>query len=154
MQDLYHASRYIIMSSNPTGFFYKVFSTFTFWGCIFSCALLLLLFCVLFVCFDFFCCCCISLHFFNITMKFQDASCPSLAVGFLSSSVEPPSQSLAVSASFLNVKFDRATFPFSIAQISSFELSIIRGNRIAVTVIMLPKRLVNNICRQWSVRPT
>ena len=60
--------------------------------------------------------------FFNITMKFQDASCPSLAVGVLSSSVEPPSQSLAVSVSFLDVMFDGATFPFSIAQISSFEL--------------------------------
>ena len=32
-------------------------------------------------------------------MKFQDASCPSLAVSVLSSSVEPPSQSLAVSVS-------------------------------------------------------
>ena len=52
---------------------------------------------------------------FNITMKFQDASCPSLAVGVLSSSVEPPTQSLAVSVSFLNVRFDRATFPFGIA---------------------------------------
>ena len=58
--------------------------------------------------------------FFNITMKFQDASCPSLAVGVLSASVETPSQSLAVSVSFLNVRFDRATFPFCIAQISSF----------------------------------
>ena len=105
---------------------YKVFSTFTFWGCIFSCAFLLffayclfvLIFCVFFVVLY-----CIFFVFFNITMKFQDASCPSLAVGVLSSSVEPPSQSLAVSASFLNVRFDRATFPFSIAQISSFELS-------------------------------
>ena len=35
----------------------------------------------------------------NITMKFQDASCPPLAVSVLSSSVEPPSQSLAVSVS-------------------------------------------------------
>ena len=37
----------------------------------------------------------------NITMKFQDASCPQLAVSVLSSSVEPPSQlqSLAVSVS-------------------------------------------------------
>ena len=62
--------------------------------------------------------------FFNITMKFQDASCPSLAVGVLSSSVEPPSQSLAVSVSFLNVRFDRATFPFnSKAQIRPFILS-------------------------------
>ena len=60
---------------------------------------------------------------FNITMKFQDASCPSLAVGVRLSSVEPPSQSVAVSVSFLNIRFDRATFPFSIAQISSFEFS-------------------------------
>ena len=35
----------------------------------------------------------------NITMKFQDASCPPLAVSVLSSSVEPPSQSLEVSVS-------------------------------------------------------
>ena len=32
----------------------------------------------------------------NIAMKIQDTSCPPLAVSFLSSSVEPPSQSLAV----------------------------------------------------------
>ena len=32
----------------------------------------------------------------DITMKFQDASCPPLSVSVLSSSVEPPSQSLAV----------------------------------------------------------
>ena len=61
-------------------------------------------------------CCCFWLLFFvniflifilnfnrnrqnNITMKFQDASCPPLAVSVLSSSVEPPSQSLAVSVS-------------------------------------------------------
>ena len=35
----------------------------------------------------------------DITMKFQDASCPPLAVSVLSSSVEPLSQSLAVSVS-------------------------------------------------------
>ena len=34
-----------------------------------------------------------------ITMKFQDVSCPPLAESVLSSSVEPPSQSLAVSVS-------------------------------------------------------
>ena len=33
------------------------------------------------------------------TMKFQDASCPPLAESVLSTSVEPPSQSLAVSVS-------------------------------------------------------
>ena len=32
----------------------------------------------------------------NIAMKIQDTSCPPLAVSVLSSSVEPPSQSLAV----------------------------------------------------------
>ena len=32
----------------------------------------------------------------NIAMKIQDTSCPPLAVYVLSSSVEPPSQSLAV----------------------------------------------------------
>ena len=77
---------------------------------------LVIIFCVLFVCFDFLCIFVVVLYcivFFNITMKFQDASCPSLAVGVLSSSVEPPSQSLAVSVSFLNVRFDRATFPLS-----------------------------------------
>ena len=85
-----------------------------------------IIFCVLFVCFDFLCVFVVELYcivFLNITMKFQDASCPSLAVGVLSSSVEPPSQSLAVSVSFLNVRFDRAIFPFSITQISSFEFS-------------------------------
>ena len=37
----------------------------------------------------------------HVTMKFQDASCPPLAVSVLSSSVEPPSQlqSLALSMS-------------------------------------------------------
>ena len=35
----------------------------------------------------------------KITMKFQDASCPPLAVSVLSSSVKPPLQSLAVSVS-------------------------------------------------------
>ena len=51
-----------------------------------------IIFCVLFVCFDFLCVFLLSycIVFFNITMKFQDASCPSLAVGVLSSSVEPP----------------------------------------------------------------
>ena len=34
-----------------------------------------------------------------ITMKFQDASCPPLPQSVLSSSVEPPSQSLVVSVS-------------------------------------------------------
>ena len=82
---------------------------------------ILLFFCVLFVCFLFdfcvffvmyfwLCVCCvfllISFFIFNldficnrqniITMKFQDASCPPLAESVLSSSVEPPSQSLAV----------------------------------------------------------
>ena len=86
--------------------------------------MLFIIFCVLFVCFDFLCVFVVVLYcIFNITMKFQDASCPSLAVDVLSSSVEPPSQSLAVSVSFLNARFDRASFPFSIAQIRSFELS-------------------------------
>ena len=125
MQDLCHAVRYIRMSSNPTGdFLIKFFPHSLFGMYIFMC---FIIFCVLFVCFDFFCVFCLLLYcivlYFNIAMKFQDASCPSLAVGVLSSSVEPPSQYLAVSVSFLNVSFDRATFPFSIAQISSFELS-------------------------------
>ena len=68
-------------------------------------------FCIVFLgCVFFFC---FSLIFFflnfilnfnrnrqnNMTMKFQDASCPPLAVSVLSSPVEPPSQSLAVSVS-------------------------------------------------------
>ena len=41
MHDLCHAALYNRMSSNPTGgFLIKFFSTFTFWGCIFSCAFL------------------------------------------------------------------------------------------------------------------
>ena len=72
---------------------------------------------MLFVCVFFFivflgcvvCCCCFFVNMFlifilnfnrnrqnNITMKFQDASCPPLSVSVLSSPVEPPSQSLAV----------------------------------------------------------
>ena len=75
-----------------------------------------IIFCLLFVCFDFLCCyffcilflgcvcfLCVDIFFIyilnfnlnqqnNITMTFQDASCPPLAV-----SVEPLSQSLAVS---------------------------------------------------------
>ena len=59
----------------------------------------------------FFCVCFLLISFFLfnsnfnrnrqniITMKFQDASCPPLAESVLSSSVEPPSQSLAVSVS-------------------------------------------------------
>ena len=126
MQDLCHAARYIRMCSNPTGgFLIKFFSTFTFcfgdeyfhvllYYYFFAyCMFVLIFFLLLLYC----------NVFFNIAMKFQDPSCPSLAVGVLSSSVEPPSQSLAVSVSFLNVRFDRATFPFSIAKISSFELS-------------------------------
>ena len=114
------------MSSNPTGGFlikffpHSLLGMYIFFCCfIIFCVLFVLIFCVFF-CFIVL----YFLYFFNITMKFQDASCPSLAVGVLSSSVEPPLQSLAVSVSFLNVRFDRATFPFSIAQISSFELSL------------------------------
>ena len=49
MQGLCHTAHYIRMSSNPTGgFLIKFFSTFTLWGCIFSCAFFIS-FCVLFV---------------------------------------------------------------------------------------------------------
>ena len=124
MQDLCHAARYIRMSSNPAGgFLIKFFFHIHFLGCIFSCVYFYYYF-LRIVCFDF---CvflslyCIVLYFFNITMKFSRPFIPSLAVGVLLSSAEPPS--LAVSVSFLNVRFDRASFPYSIAQISSFELS-------------------------------
>ena len=97
------------------------FNTFKFWGFIFSCVFFYYFFVCTRFCFDFSVCFlyCISwlcwflllifVIFFilnfnrnrqnNITMEFQDASCPPLAVSALSSSVEPPSQSLAVSSS-------------------------------------------------------
>ena len=69
-------------------------------------------FCIVFLDCVVFCCCFLLIVFLlffilnfnrnrqnNITMKFQDALCPPLAVSVLSSSVEPPSQSLAVSVS-------------------------------------------------------
>ena len=121
MQDLCHAARYIRMSSNPTGAFLIKFFPHSLFGDVYFYVLFFIIFAycllVLILC-GFF----VVVLYFNI-MKFQDASCPSFAVGVLSSSVEPLSQSLAVSVSFLNVRFDRTTFPFSIAQISSFELS-------------------------------
>ena len=83
MHDLCHAAPYIRMSSNPTGGFLIKFSHVHFLGMyIFMC--FFIIFCVLFVCFDFLCvfCCCIVLYFFNKTMN-QDAS---LAVGVLSQS--------------------------------------------------------------------
>ena len=103
------------MSSNPTGGFFIKFFRHSLFGDVYF-HVLFIIFCVLFVClldliFLCFLLYCIFCIFFNITMKFQDASCPSLAVGVLLSSVEPPSQSLAVSVSFLKVRFDRATFP-------------------------------------------
>ena len=111
MQDFCQVTRHIRMSSNPTGgilikFF---FTTFTFWRCIFLCVFFFV-YC-LFVFIVCVCVCFVVLYFiFSNIMKFQDASCPSLAVSVLSSSVEPPSQSLAVSVSFLNVRFDRSFF--------------------------------------------
>ena len=79
-------------------FFYLFF-------CLFVCLLFVLIFCGFF-CFVFLGCVQCSVFFFfnfnrrnNIIMKFQDASCPPFAVYVLSSSVEPPSQSLAVSVS-------------------------------------------------------
>ena len=50
---------------------------------------------------------------FYITVKFQDASCPSLDVGVLSSSVEPPSQSLAVSMCFFTSGLTGLLFPLA-----------------------------------------
>ena len=111
MQDLCHATRYICTSSNPTEGILIKFSTLKFWGCFFSCAFLLLLraVCLFFVLIFFIVfpgcvvfCCFFDIFIFvlnfnhnrqniNITMKFQDASCPPLAVSVLSSSVEPPS---------------------------------------------------------------
>ena len=72
-----------------------------------------LIFCVCFLfCISWLCCLLFFVNIFlicilnfnrnrqnNITMTFQDASCLPLAVSVLSSSVEPPSQSLAVSVS-------------------------------------------------------
>ena len=98
------------MSSNPTGGFLIKFFPHSLFGevyfhvrlhivCLFR--FFVYFFVVVLYCFVFF---------FYITMKFQDASCPSLAVVVLSSSVEHR-QSLAVSVSFLNAGFDRATFP-------------------------------------------
>ena len=87
MHDLCHAAPYIRMSSNPTGGFLIKFSHIHFLGMyIFMCSFII--FCVLFVCFDFLCvfCCCIVLYVFNKTMTYQDASCPSLAMGVLSQS--------------------------------------------------------------------
>ena len=94
---------------------FKVFPHLNFWGCIISCAFLC---CLLVFWFDFLCVfvmyflvCVFFLIFFIlnlnfnrnrqyiITMKFQDASCPPLPQSVLSSSVEPPSQSLVVSVS-------------------------------------------------------
>ena len=124
MQDLCHATPYICTSSNPTGgILIKFFHTYIFGVVFFSCAfyyfcvflLFVLIFCVFFFRIVFLGCVqCFLLffvHFFffilnfnrdrriNITLKFQDPSCPPLAVSVLSSSVEPQSQSLAVSVS-------------------------------------------------------
>ena len=67
MQDLCHATRYIRMSSNPTeSFLKKVFSAFTFWGCIFPCAFLLFFAYCLFVCFKF----CVFLLLYCILLYF------------------------------------------------------------------------------------
>ena len=103
MQDLCHAVRYIRMSSNPTGdclikffphslfvdvyfhvfyYFLRIVFFFFFFFCVFCCCIVL--YCIVLYCIVLYC-------VFNIAMKFQDASCPSLAVGVLSSSVEPPS---------------------------------------------------------------
>ena len=87
------------------------------------------------MCFVFLWLCCFLLLFFinifffifvlnfnrnrqsNITMKFQDASCPHLAVSVLSSSVEPPSQSLAVSVcSSLDVTVMTRRDPWSLTE--------------------------------------
>ena len=103
----------------------KIFPHSLFWDVYFD--VLFIIFCVLFVCFDFLCvflllyCIVFFKHNNEISRRFM--SLTRCGCSFVSSSVEPPSQSLAVSVSFLNVRFDRATFPFSIAQISSFELS-------------------------------
>ena len=88
MQDHCHATRYIRMSSNPTDSFLKKFFPHSLFGDVYFHVLFLFflrivfcLFVLIFVCF----CCCIVCYciFFNITMKFQDASWPSLAVGVL-----------------------------------------------------------------------
>ena len=75
------------MSSNPTESFLKKFFPHSLFGDVYFHVLFLLFFAYcFFVCFDF---CvflflnCILFDFFYITMKFQDASWPSLAVGVL-----------------------------------------------------------------------
>ena len=87
VHDLCHAAPYIRMSSNPTGGFLKMFSHIHFLGMyIFMCfslyfanCLFVLIFCVFFLL--LYC-----IVFFNKSMKYQGASCPSLAVGVLSQS--------------------------------------------------------------------
>ena len=107
MPDLCHATRYIRMSSNPTESFLEKFFPHSLFGDVHFHVLFFIIFAYCFFFFFFFfffyfcvflLLYCIILYFFNITMKFQDASWPSLAVGVLKSSVE--SQSLAVSVSF------------------------------------------------------
>ena len=80
MQDYCQVIRYIRMSSNPTGGNLIKFFPHSLLGCIRAFYYFWRILC-LFVCFNFLCvfCCCIVLYFvvfFNITMKFQDASCP------------------------------------------------------------------------------
>ena len=78
--------------------------------CLLFVLIFLCLFCIVFLgCVQCFCCFLLMCFIFilnfyrnrrnNITMKFQDTSCPPLAVSVLSVSVEPPSQSLTVSVS-------------------------------------------------------
>ena len=126
MKDLCHATLYIRTSSNPTGGILIKFFHIKILGVVFFMCFLLLFFFVCVVCLFFvliFLCVfyivflgCVFFFFllklfiiFNLnfnrnrqnimTMKFQDVSCPPLAESVLSSSVEPPSQSLAVSVS-------------------------------------------------------
>ena len=64
MQDLCHAARYIRMSSNPIGSFLIKFFPHSLFGDVYF-HVLLIIFCVLFVCFDFFC-----VFFFVVVLYF------------------------------------------------------------------------------------
>ena len=54
MQDLCQVTRYICMSSNPTGGFLIKFFSHSLFGDVYF-HVLFIIFCVLFVCFDFLC---------------------------------------------------------------------------------------------------
>ena len=81
--------------------FYFIFDIFIVFLCVLFVAFFVFFGCLVFVV-DFYVVVFLNINCnqqINITRKFQDALCPSLAVSVLSSSVEQPSQSLAVAVS-------------------------------------------------------